>query len=59
MIIYTDGVLLLIIYFIIKSVYAEMNKNLYTDNLIIFMHDNLIITVPLLMLIGLISINIK
>ena len=53
------GILLLFIYFIISCVYAEITKNLYTTKLIIFMHDNTILTVPLLMLIALISINIK
>ena len=53
------SLLLLFIYFIIRSVYAEMNKNLYTDSFIIFMHDNTILTVPLLIIIGLISINTK
>jgi phosphatidylglycerophosphate synthase len=53
------GYTILFIYCIIRSVYAEMNKNLYTDDLMIFMHDNTILTVPLLIIIGLISINIK
>ena len=53
------GYTILFIYYIIRSVYSEMNKNLYTDDLMIFMHDNTILTVPLLIIIGLISINIK
>ena len=53
------GYTILFIYYIIRSIYAEMNKNLYTDDLMIFMHDNTILTIPILIIIGLISINIK